>query len=422
VLGDAWGKWSGEALTVERLSNTDDFGLYCDAPVENDAEALAFVLSKNLSRRHLSDSQRAMVAAEISSLRQGQRADRVDSPIGDSTAAAMLNVSERSVSRARVVRDHGSPELQEAVKRGALAVSAASEVAAQPVERQAVIIEALTAALKHQIYTDRSGAEHGKLAAETKKALAPLIREIRADKIAAKKERRAEREAETGPQDPGAARQLLRRRDRGFRMASRGLVRSDRERKKPVDALRDRDRRADAGGDRRALRRALRLPRRGLHPVQMGHGAASRDRHQGARAAGLPLRHQLVWNKERPGEARGPGYWFTGEHEIVLVGVRGKVVRAGDRAFPQQLLGAGRRHSEKPDNLHEIIEFHWPTTPKVEFNARRRREGWAAWGFDAPDAAPSPDASARSSSHPAPRATPSGCGSMSRSRGDTPSR
>jgi hypothetical protein len=32
-----------------------------------------------------------------------------------------------------------------------------------------------------------------------------------------------------------------------------------------------------------------------------------------------------------------------------------------------------------------MIEFHWPNTPKVEFNARRRRPGWEAWGFDAPE-------------------------------------
>jgi N6-adenosine-specific RNA methylase IME4 len=73
----------------------------------------------------------------------------------------------------------------------------------------------------------------------------------------------------------------------------------------------------------------------------------------------------------RPGEARGPGYWFTGEHEIVLVGVRGKVVPPAVAHFRSNFSAPVGGHSEKPDNLHEIIEFHWPTTPKVEFNARR---------------------------------------------------
>ncbi len=92
----------------------------------------------------------------------------------------------------------------------------------------------------------------------------------------------------------------------------------------------------------------------------------------------------LVWNKERAGDARGPGYWFTGEHEIVLVGVRGKVVPPAFAHFRSSFSAPVGEHSEKPSRLHEIVEFHWPNTPKVEFNARLQRPGWTAWGFDAP--------------------------------------
>src|SRR6185312_976032 len=88
----------------------------------------------------------------------------------------------------------------------------------------------------------------------------------------------------------------------------------------------------------------------------------------------------LVWDKERKGNARGPGYWFTGEHETVLVGVRGtKIVRPAVAHFRSRFGAPVGEHSEKPDNLHEIIEYHWPSVPKVEFNARRARSGWAQW-------------------------------------------
>jgi ParB-like nuclease domain len=73
-------------------------------------DPVAYVVSLNLRRRHLDESQRAMVAAKLATLRDGQRADLVEGlPIG--RASEMLNVGERSVARAREVQEHGTPEL-----------------------------------------------------------------------------------------------------------------------------------------------------------------------------------------------------------------------------------------------------------------------------------------------------------------------
>jgi hypothetical protein len=87
-------------------------------------DPIAFVISANLKRRHLSESQRAMIAAKLATLRNGQRSDLVQGlPIG--RAASLLNVGERSVARAREVLEHGSPELQSAVETGEVSVSGA---------------------------------------------------------------------------------------------------------------------------------------------------------------------------------------------------------------------------------------------------------------------------------------------------------
>jgi ParB-like chromosome segregation protein Spo0J len=102
----------------------------------------AFVLSQNLARRHLGPSERAMVAARMATLKWGQRSDRVEGQICLSKAAQLLDVSERSVKSARVVLDHGIPELREAVEHGRLAVHEAEKAARLPGEAQMQFLEA----------------------------------------------------------------------------------------------------------------------------------------------------------------------------------------------------------------------------------------------------------------------------------------
>jgi ParB-like chromosome segregation protein Spo0J len=106
---------------------------------------LAYVVSFNLKRRHLDESQRAMVAARIANLPLGANQHRsgqlADAPTQEQ-AASMLNVGERSVRRAREVLDEGAPELVEAVDRGAVSVSAAADVARLPEPEQRDIVAA----------------------------------------------------------------------------------------------------------------------------------------------------------------------------------------------------------------------------------------------------------------------------------------
>jgi hypothetical protein len=51
-----------------------------------------------------------------------------------------LNVGRRTIQRARVVLEKGIPELQAAVEAGQVSVSAASEVAKMPANRQREIV------------------------------------------------------------------------------------------------------------------------------------------------------------------------------------------------------------------------------------------------------------------------------------------
>jgi len=93
-------------------------------------DPLGYVLSANFHRRHLNESQRAMVAARVVTTKLGdnQHIKREGRPVDLPTAAEMLNVSEKSVKRARDVCQKGEPQLQALVDRGKVAVSVAEKL------------------------------------------------------------------------------------------------------------------------------------------------------------------------------------------------------------------------------------------------------------------------------------------------------
>jgi hypothetical protein len=89
---------------------------------------ISFVVSLNLHRRHLNESQRAMVAAKIANMGVGgDSANRSIDLFAQSTAAEMLNVSVPSVKRAKKVQESGDEKLIADVESGKVAVSAAAQ-------------------------------------------------------------------------------------------------------------------------------------------------------------------------------------------------------------------------------------------------------------------------------------------------------
>lgn len=89
----------------------------------------------------------------------------------------------------------------------------------------------------------------------------------------------------------------------------------------------------------------------------------------------------LTWHKI-PG--LGMGFYFRGDTEHVLFGVRGDLPIASDLRVSNHFAAKKGRHSEKPDRFYEIVERVSPG-PWLEVFARRRRIGWGAWGNEAPE-------------------------------------
>lgn len=108
----------------------------------DDADPVQFILDKNLERRHLNPSQRAIVAYKLSSMsKPGRPANSQDDEpqITQGEAALRLQVSKRSITNVGQVLAEEStavPTLRQAVEEGRVKISDAAKVIGQPAEVQ----------------------------------------------------------------------------------------------------------------------------------------------------------------------------------------------------------------------------------------------------------------------------------------------
>ena len=123
-------------------------------------DPLGNVLSANLHRRHLTESQIGMVASALATMRQGARTDIAQvCAMSQEQAAKRLAVSRRTVQYACTVREQGIPELVRRAERGEINVSLAARIAKMPQEQQrrvtALDLPALRGAVKQAVPADR---------------------------------------------------------------------------------------------------------------------------------------------------------------------------------------------------------------------------------------------------------------------------
>lgn len=108
----------------------------------DDRAALKFVMSKNLRRRHLTTGEAAMIGARYANAKVGgNRMNTIGSAdpmveITNAEAAAMVEVSERTIKRAKKVIKGGVPALEEMVKANKISVAAAAKIATLPEDEQ----------------------------------------------------------------------------------------------------------------------------------------------------------------------------------------------------------------------------------------------------------------------------------------------
>lgn len=112
-------------------------------------DPVGYVISLNLHRRHMNESQRAMAAAKLATLTVGRPGKAANLPdLSSSEAANKLHVSERSVRTAKSVHNNGAKSLIDAVTQGDISVSTAATAATLPKEEQEEIVEEVKAGAK----------------------------------------------------------------------------------------------------------------------------------------------------------------------------------------------------------------------------------------------------------------------------------
>lgn len=313
-------------------------------------DPVAFVVSKNVARRHLDESQRALAAARIATLQRGR--PETKSPIGEiktqAEAAQILNVGKRSVERARDVLDQGEATLVKAVEQGKVSVSAAADVATLPKQEQAEIV------------------------AKGEKEILEAAKRIRAKKSEAKREERIERIAEiaVGNRDLNTGKTYP-------------VIYADPPWQ--YDYSPTEVRAIENHYPTMSLEQIKALPISNIVSddailFMWATSPKLKEAFQVLEAWGFEYRSSAIWVKNQ----LGMGYYFRQQHELLLIATRGSMPAPAPADRPRSVFTSDRtEHSAKPAEFAEFIERMYPTLPRIELFCRSPRHGWDVWGNQA---------------------------------------
>jgi len=93
-------------------------------------------------------------------------------------------------------------------------------------------------------------------------------------------------------------------------------------------------------------------------------------------AWGFEYKTHAVWDKE----IIGMGYWFRGQHELLLLATKGSPqLPAPENRISSVIRERRTEHSKKPE-LYNTIEKMFPESNYLELFARNTRVGWTSWG------------------------------------------
>jgi N6-adenosine-specific RNA methylase IME4 len=342
-------------------------------PLPADQEPLAFIIDKNLRRRHLNESQRAMVAARLANMPHGgtrkpieQAANLPLEPppkpiIAQRRAADLLNVSSRLLRSAKIVQATAAREVRQAVDQGRLAVSAAEKLAALPVEEQRRAVEAqdpakaVRAEISRHNRNERLDEILRSNGTATPALVAPRCSIIYADPPWRHEVWSRETGLEKSP-------------DQHYPTMTVEEICA-----LPVSELV-----AVAGPVLLFLWITVPHLMRAPEVFRAWGRIVCEDPEYGIIKEPWAYISNYNWDKVNI----GPGRWNRNQHEHLLIAKIGSMPAPSpsDRAR-SNYTEAATEHSAKPDYFAELIERHYPQLPKIElFRRGPARAGWLSWG------------------------------------------
>ena len=314
---------------------------------DNGDDPVSFVVSMNLKRRHLKEGQRAMIAAKLADMKQGERTDlrKICQKLSQAEASEMLNVSDRSLRSAHKVQDQGIPELIHSVESGKVAVSDAARVVDLPHTEQADALEKLETGQAKTLKQAKQQLTFSKRKVEAQSLPCEVFNVILAD-------------------PPWQYNNNI-----------------------------------ESWGAASLHYETLPLEKICLVPEEISLQIADdavlflwvtnpflEDAFKVVKAWEFEYKTNLTWIK-RSEARRGTGFYVRGHHELLFICTRGSFTPLDKNISPpisSVIETELQEHSKKPDITYEIIEALYPDCNYIELFACRERIGWSSWGLEIP--------------------------------------
>lgn len=312
-------------------------------------DPVGFVVSLNLHRRHLNESQRGMVGANIATLKQGEvgrNHEKSESSMELSEAARLFNVGVETIKRAKQVIKNGVPELQQQVSAGNIKVRPAADISKLPAKEQIAILKT-----------------------EDPKAIQQAAKELRAEKETQRRDQRmASLKAMAEPKPELNTEQKY------------SVIYADPpwQYERPVSDSRQIENQYPT----MSLDAIKAIPVSDLTTdaailYLWTTSPKLEESMQVINAWGFSYRSCAVWDKE----VMGMGYWFRQQTELLLVGIRGDMPSPEPSSRVSSLITSRRgKHSQKPECVYSMIERMYPELPRIELFSRQQRPGWSVFG------------------------------------------